>query len=497
MLKFLIFLSLLVSAPFFLTDASSLDVEFQPESERIIDTFGWLEPGKLSFQEQIQIIIDHSESKNRIAVGMMSKSPNDIRLPDYIENTLSDPKIVSFSITNQFACAPTQTDRACIIIDVEREGLGDTISEIRDNTRKITDPLVEKGVMHYLPEFGSVTLQPKNTPDGEKIFVARALYTVNKQSTSAMFGGLTSTFLSADIREAGGFYTHAEELAKNPFSDFTVSLVTANGEGLRTINVSLICSDIIRELMRCPENVSEQIANGEISPLEFIQIENLNRSALFADEFLPLNSVIHVSIFSKEDLQVKSVNNNLMEKLNISTIQDNGWFFTKSDQKIDGRYLFGSDSSVSKNNLMFSIGPNSSSPIEIKEGGGDSGTGGGCLIATAAFGSELAPQVQFLREIRDSTVLQTESGSAFMTGFNQFYYSFSPAIADYERENPAFKEAVKITLTPLLTSLTLLQYTDIDSESEMLGYGIGIILLNIGMYFVAPADLIMKIRKRI
>jgi len=119
---------------------------------------------------------------------------------------------------------------------------------------------------------------------------------------------------------------------------------------------------------------------------------------------------------------------------------------------------------------------------------------GGCLIATAAFGSEMAPQVQFLREIRDNTVLQTESGSAFMTGFNQFYYSFSPVIADYERENPAFKEAVKITLTPLLTSLTLLQYADIDSESEMLGYGIAVILLNIGMYFIAPAVLITKIR---
>jgi len=119
---------------------------------------------------------------------------------------------------------------------------------------------------------------------------------------------------------------------------------------------------------------------------------------------------------------------------------------------------------------------------------------GGCLIATASYGSELAPQVQQLRELRDNTVLQTESGSAFMAGFNQFYYSFSPTIADYERENPAFKEAVKLTLTPLLTSLTLLQYADIDSESEMLGYGIGIILLNIGMYFVAPAILITKIR---
>ena len=126
----------------------------------------------------------------------------------------------------------------------------------------------------------------------------------------------------------------------------------------------------------------------------------------------------------------------------------------------------------------------------------DKSNGGGCLIATAAFGSEMASQVQFLREIRDNTVLQTESGIHFMTGFNQFYYSFSP-IADYERENPVFREAVKLALTPLLISLTLLQYTDIDSESEMLGYGVGIIILNIGIYFVVPAVLIMKIRQRV
>ena len=119
---------------------------------------------------------------------------------------------------------------------------------------------------------------------------------------------------------------------------------------------------------------------------------------------------------------------------------------------------------------------------------------GGCLIATATYGSELAPQVQLLREIRDNTVLQTQSGTSFMAAFNQFYYSFSPAIADYERENTVFKEAVKLTLTPLLASLTLLQHADIDSEYDMLGYGIGIILLNIGMYFIAPAVLIMKIR---
>ena len=123
--------------------------------------------------------------------------------------------------------------------------------------------------------------------------------------------------------------------------------------------------------------------------------------------------------------------------------------------------------------------------------------GGGCLIATAAFGSEMAPQVQFLREIRDNTVMTTQSGTAFMTGFNQFYYSFSPYVADYERENPVFKEAVKVTLTPMLTSLTLLNYVQVDTEEEMLGYGIGIILLNIGMYFVAPAAAIIAIKNRL
>jgi len=121
--------------------------------------------------------------------------------------------------------------------------------------------------------------------------------------------------------------------------------------------------------------------------------------------------------------------------------------------------------------------------------------GGGCLIATATFGSEFAPQVQQLRELRDNTILSTQSGTVFMTGFNQIYYTFSPTIADYERENPIFKEMVKITITPMLTSLSILNHVNIDSENEMLGYGISIILLNIGMYFIAPAMLINKVRK--
>jgi len=143
----------------------------------------------------------------------------------------------------------------------------------------------------------------------------------------------------------------------------------------------------------------------------------------------------------------------------------------------------------------FSIQGDGTQPLSIASEDETTKEGGGCLIATATFGSELAPQVQQLRELRDETVLQTESGTAFMKQFNQFYYSFSPTIADLERENPVFKEAVKVTITPLLTTLSILNHVDIESEQEMLGYGIGIILMNIGMYFVAPAIVIHRLRK--
>ena len=123
--------------------------------------------------------------------------------------------------------------------------------------------------------------------------------------------------------------------------------------------------------------------------------------------------------------------------------------------------------------------------------------GGGCLIATATFGSEMSPQVQQLRELRDNVIMQTASGHTFMTGFNQIYYSFSPYVADFERENIVFKETVKVALTPMLTSFSILSHVPIDTEQEMLGYGIGVILLNIGMYFVAPAVLITVLRKKL
>ena len=120
--------------------------------------------------------------------------------------------------------------------------------------------------------------------------------------------------------------------------------------------------------------------------------------------------------------------------------------------------------------------------------------GGGCLIATAAYGSELSPQVQLLREIRDNQLLNTGSGTSFMNTFNNVYYSFSPAIADMQRESPLFKEVVKLGLTPMLSSLAIME--NAESESEVISLGLSVIALNLGMYLAIPAIVIIGIKSR-
>lgn len=118
--------------------------------------------------------------------------------------------------------------------------------------------------------------------------------------------------------------------------------------------------------------------------------------------------------------------------------------------------------------------------------------GGGCLIATAAFASEMAPQVQFLREVRDNKVMSTASGASFMSGFNQAYYAISPQIADMERESPVFREVVRVAITPMIASLGIMDLAEEGSEISVLATGILVIVINAMMYVAAPAMIGIK-----
>ena len=105
--------------------------------------------------------------------------------------------------------------------------------------------------------------------------------------------------------------------------------------------------------------------------------------------------------------------------------------------------------------------------------------GGGCLIATAAHGTELAEPVQRLREAREA-VLSAGPGAGFLGAFNHVYYSFSPHVADMERQNPALREAVRMALAPMLATLQIMAFA--DTEAQVVSLGILAVAANVGMY---------------
>ncbi len=159
-----------------------------------------------------------------------------------------------------------------------------------------------------------------------------------------------------------------------------------------------------------------------------------------------------------------------------------------SDEEASGQFTITVNSSSSDGMVSGSI----VIPVNVQVD-----NGGGCLIATAAYDTELAPQVQFLREIRDNIVMSTALGTTFMTEFNQFYYSFSPTIADLERENPMFQEAVRAFITPMISTLSVMTLADSNNEIEVLGFGISVIALNLGMYIIAPVGVCFTVSKRL
>jgi len=71
-----------------------------------------------------------------------------------------------------------------------------------------------------------------------------------------------------------------------------------------------------------------------------------------------------------------------------------------------------------------------------------------CFIATAAYGTPMAEEIQILREFRDEYLLTNPVGQAFV----DFYYKVSPPIAEFITEHPGLKPIVRAALFPAVGS---------------------------------------------
>ena len=114
---------------------------------------------------------------------------------------------------------------------------------------------------------------------------------------------------------------------------------------------------------------------------------------------------------------------------------------------------------------------------------------GGCLIATAALGTEMERDVQNLREIRQR--MYDGTGGKLMTGINAGYYSFSPYMADIQRQNPAVNHAVQNLISPMLWSFSLINPAGVQNDEYLMAQLGLVFILNIGMYVGIPASVLM------
>lgn len=129
-----------------------------------------------------------------------------------------------------------------------------------------------------------------------------------------------------------------------------------------------------------------------------------------------------------------------------------------------------------------------------------------CVIAAAAYGSELAAPVQFLREFRDRDVEGTYLGGQFLSAFNAWYYSWAPAIAELETQNSLLRAFVRILIMPLLGILyaareLYVALAPMNSEAAILLTGLVASSL-IGITYLTPpmllaGTILRKLKRRI
>ena len=338
------------------------------------------EIGLATFQESAQVVIDKKINQESIAsITLSSSNLQEIKIPSELEQKIREnQRIQAVVITNQNNCILGVYDQSCIIINIERNPGDKGINAIQDSSRKLADSYIDEinQVFDTNAEFLQVYIHTNDATnqalDTSGIIsgggVISAVYIMPMEDTGSMYGKLSSMLLSKSIRDGEGFYNIAKILSKEQNAKMSFSIIPTESKSLLQLRVSV--DNQIPKENQIDETVSK------INPLEFFNIENLNRSNYFSTGNYPLNSIFQIIILSNDETNVSDVKGYIIPTQTIDGMQmpmdvtKKGWIFDpQRGELLQGKFIFGESTSVNENELKFSLGGDNlqSKEVELDE----------------------------------------------------------------------------------------------------------------------------------
>ncbi|NIM25052.1 MAG: hypothetical protein GTN35_03525 [Nitrososphaeria archaeon] len=320
------------------------------------------EIGLATFQETAQVLVDRSILQEITAsITLQTTSIQEIKIPSELEKMIrEDSRITSVILTNQEECILGVVNESCIMINVLRNPEDKGVIAIQDSTKEIgesyihdineafdTDAKFHSVYIHTDDQFNR-GLETSGMVSGRGVI--SSVYTMPMEDSGSMYEKISGLLIPKEIREAGGFYETAKNLSFEENSKVTFSIIPMENSSLMQLKVSA--------------NYPNSTLNiSELSPLEFLHTDELKRSQYFSGGFYPLNSIFQILILSPESTSVSNVKGSFIptqivdgEKIP-TELTKQGWVFDpEQGERIQGKYLFGEQSSVKANMLQFSIG---------------------------------------------------------------------------------------------------------------------------------------------
>ena len=315
-----------------------------------------------TFQETAQVIIDKTRSQDVMAsITLQTTSIQEMKISSDLEKQIRENKnISSIIITNQQQCILGVIDESCIMINVKRDISDKGIIEIQESSKAIADSFIDEINQTFDTDakFHSVFVHSddKINRDLETSGVVSgrgtvsAVYTMPMEDTDSMYEKISSILIPRVIRDSGGFYETAKNLSSENNSKLTFSIIPFDNNSLLQLKLSV----------DYPQAASNII---ELSPLEFLKTDELKRSEYFSSGFYPLNSIFQIVILSDELTNISNIKGNIVPSQIIdgekipTEITNQGWIFDPEEgERIQGKYIFGQETTIHANDLVFSLG---------------------------------------------------------------------------------------------------------------------------------------------